>query len=30
MNCNFDINSNNYDCVEFIDSVSGNTYRKHL
>ena len=28
MNCTFDINSNDYDCVEFIDSTSGNTYRK--
>lgn len=28
MNCNFDINSDDYDCIEFVDSTSGNKYRK--
>ena len=28
MDCNFNINSSDYDCIEFVDSTSGNTYRK--
>ena len=28
IDCTFDVNSSNYNCVEFIDSVSGNTYKK--
>ena len=26
--CDFTLNSEDYNCVEFIDSTSGNTYRK--
>ena len=26
--CNFDTNSTKYNCVEFVDSTSGNTYKK--
>ena len=26
--CNFTLNSEDYNCIEFIDSASGNTYRK--
>ena len=28
MDCDFDVNSNDYDCIEFVDPTSGNTYRK--
>ena len=26
--CNFELNTDNYECIEFIDPTSGNTYKK--
>ena len=26
--CNFDLNTDKYECKEFVDITSGNTYRK--
>ena len=26
--CNFELNTDNYECIEFVDATSGNTYKK--
>ena len=28
--CDFDLNTDKYECIEFVDTTSGNTYRKAL